>query len=321
MASDSIAAAAQGRFAPIEAKPALDPLAVSVMVALCVCWGLNQVAIKVAEAGIPPVLQAGLRSAGAGVLLLCWMRARRIPLLDRDGSLWPGLAVGALFGVEFLLFYVGLDLTTVSRGVVFLYSAPFWVAIGAHLFLPDDRLSPMKLAGLAAAFAGLLLAFADGLHTTAAHGTLLGDGLCLMSAMLWGATTLVVKGTRLVAIRAEKTLFYQLGVSAVMLLPASLLMGERGIAHADWLVLGALAYQIVLVAFASYVAWFWLMMRYPASLLSSFSFLAPVLGVGFGALLLGDHVGPTLGAAVALIAGGIYVVNRPARRVRKPARC
>lgn len=290
----------------------LDRTAAATLVLLCACWGLNQVAIKLAMPGIAPVLQAGLRSAGAVLLLVLWCRWRRIPLTGHDGTLGWGIAAGLLFALEFLLIYWGLTYTTASRGVVFLYTSPFVVAIGAHLFLPGDRITRPKLLGLLAAFAGLSLAFADSLRLPS-RTELLGDVMCFGGAIAWGATTVLIKGSPMARSSAEKTLFYQLGISAIVLPPAALLFGEPLRIDASGMVLLALAYQIVIVAFASYATWFWLVARYPASRLSAFSFLTPVFGVAFGALLLDDPLSPLLLLAVALICAGIWLVNRPAR--------
>ena len=139
---------------------ALPPRAVAAMLLLCAAWGLNMVAMKVGTEGIPPVLQAGLRSAVAAPLILAWCRWRGVEFVGwrRRALLLPGLAVGTVFAVEFVFLYAGLGLTTASRGVVFLYTAPFFVALGAHVLLPDDRLTPAKAGGLGVAFLGLLLA-------------------------------------------------------------------------------------------------------------------------------------------------------------------
>jgi drug/metabolite transporter (DMT)-like permease len=297
--------------AGVETRAGLDQRAGATMVLLSLCWGLNQVAMKVANAGISPILQAGLRSVGAVVLLLLWAQLRGIRLGARDGTLGSGVLVGLLFALEFVLLYAGLTFTDASRGVVFLYVTPFFVAVGAHLFVPGDRLTRPKLLGLVAAFAGIVLAFGQSLARPA-EGALVGDLLCLGAALFWAATSILIKVSPLLRAPAEKTLLYQLGVSAVVLPAASLLAGERGIFAPTPLVLGALAYQIVVVAFASYVAWFWLLTRYPASRLAAFSFLTPIFGVAAGGLLLGEPVGPALLGAVALIAAGIWLVNRPA---------
>ena len=287
----------------------LDAAAAALMLVLCALWGLNQVAIKVANAGISPVLQAGLRSAGAAVLVWGWSALRAVPLFDRNGPHGLGLLIGLLFATEFMFIYWGLTFTTASRSVILLYTAPFVVAVGAHLFVPGERLRPAQILGLACAFMGVVLVFGDALRLPTQR-ELIGDAMILLGAVLWGATTVVIKATRLVTIHPNKTLFYQLVVSAILLPLVSPLSGEAGITVPSLLVLGSLAFQIVIVAFASYLAWFWLMTRYPASRLSSFSFFTPLFGVLAGGLLLDERISPSLLLALALVALGIYLVNR-----------
>ncbi len=301
------------------ARDRLDGLAMGLMVALCAIWGLQQISVKVANAGIAPIVQAGLRSFGAALLLWAWCAIRRVPLFDRDGSLPAGLLAGLLFAGEFLLLFVALDHTTAGRGVLFLYTAPFVVAIGAHLLVPGERLNIGQVAGLVCAFAGVALAFAEGLG--AAGGSVFGDVLAIGAAILWGATTVLIKATRLARVRASKTLFYQLVVSAVVLLPMSLVLDRSPSGPLTPLVLGALGFQIVIVAFISYLAWFWLIAHYPASRLSAFGFLTPLFGMALGALLLDERVTPLLALALTLVAIGIWLVNRrPALAAVQPLR-
>ena len=281
----------------------------ALLVLLCVVWGFTQVTIKLANAGFSPLLQAGLRSAGSGLLLWAWSAARGVPLFRRDGTLGYGALIAALFAAEFILIYEGLVLTTAARAVLFVYTAPFVVALGAHVFVPGERLRPLKVAGLVCAFIGVALGLADGLRLPT-RSELVGDVLVLGGAVCWGATTVVVKASRHVHLTPNKTLFYQLAGSALVLLPLSRALGEPGVRHPSAIALAALAFQIVIVAFASYLAWFWLLARYPASELSVFSFLTPLFGMAASALVLGEHVGPALAVAMALVAGGIYLVNR-----------
>jgi len=300
-----------------EVRPDLDTAAAVLLTLLCASWGLNQVAVKVAGAGISPAMQAGLRSIGSTVLLVAWARWRCVPLLTRDGTLLPGLAAGLLFAAEFLLIYWGLTFTTASRGVIFLYTAPFVMAIGAHFFVPGDRLTRVRSLGLLVAFAGIVVAFADALRLPT-RVELLGDMLCLAAAFAWGATTVLIKVSRLRHVSAERTLLYQLATSAVVLPVVALATGEPGVHDATPAVIGAFAYQIVVVAFVSYAAWFWLVARYPASRLAAFTFLTPVFGVAFGGLLLSEPIGPALLLALVLMATGIYLVNRPSRPALSP---
>lgn len=297
--------------APGSVRP-LDGLAVAVLVVCCACWGLNQVAVKVASDGIPPMLQAGLRSTLSAFLLWGWALARGIPLFSRDGSLLAGITIGAIFGCEFLALYQGLAWTTASRGLLFLYSTPFFVAIGAHLLIPGDRLTATKAVGLIGAFAGLAVALSEGLLGSA--GNLAGDLMCLLAGIGWAANTLIIRVSVLRFVSAEKVLFYQLAISAPLLIGVSLIASEGAPSFADPWVLPAFGYTVVIVAFISYIAWFWLLTRHAPSAMSAFTFLTPIFGALAGALLLSEPLTARLVVALALVAFGIFLVNRPCRR-------
>ena len=290
----------------------LDIFATLAMVVLTASWGFQQVAIKVTNEAVSPAFQSGLRCAGAFVLLLIWCYARGIKLFERDGTLVPGLIVGFLFASEFVFIYWALVYTDVARSILFLYVSPFVVALGAHYLLPNERMGVMQVAGLLCAFGGLVLALRDSLSVPSTTA-LIGDLMMLVAAILWAVTTLVIKTTSLVKIHSAKTLAYQLGVTALFM-PAALLAGESGITKFDGLVAASLAYQIVIVAFLSYLAWFALVRTYPASTLSVFTFLSPLFAMLSGAYFLNERVSPLLWLALALVASGIWLVNRPRKQ-------
>ncbi|HYI73360.1 MAG TPA: DMT family transporter [Skermanella sp.] len=290
-------------------KHHLDSTAMVVLTVLCLCWGLQQVAIKIAIPGISPTLQAGIRSAGSLLLLWGWSAWNGVRLFGRDGSLWPGLAAGLLFAFEFLLIFTGMTFTTASRGVIFLYTSPFIVALGAHLFVPNERMRMVQAVGLLCAFAGVTVAFADGLRLPTSR-ELIGDAMILLAAIAWGATTVIIKASRLASVSPNKVLFYQLGVSAITLPVLSAALGESGITDLNGPVLASMAYQIVIVAFASYLTWFWLIASYPAGKLTAFSFLTPLFGLIAGGVLLGERISAAMVAAMLLVCFGIYLVNR-----------
>lgn len=287
----------------------LPPRAVAAQLLLCMTWGLGQVATKVGNSGISPIWQAALRSIGATLLLVGWIAWRRIPLGERSETLVPGVIAGLLFGLEFVFLFVGLVYTTAVRAVVVFYSAPLFVALGAHFFVPGDRITRNKLLGLSASFAGLVLAFGDRL-TLPDASALVGDLLCLVAAFTWAATTVLIKASALRRAPPETTLLYQLAISALLMVALSYAFGEPGIFAPTPIVWAALAFQTVVVAWASYTVWFWLVSRYRATTLHAFTFLTPLFGVLAGTLLLGEPVGTTLIAALALIAIGIVLVNR-----------
>lgn len=294
-------------------KTELDRLAIGLMVLFCTIWGLQQVAIKIASAGISPIWQAGLRSIGASVIVLLWSWLRGVRLFERDGTLLPGLLAGLLFAIEFALIFVGLQYTTAARGVIFLYTAPFFVALGAVWLLPQETMRRAQWAGMALAFAGVLVLFGEGVFSSA-DSAWIGDLMVLLGAVFWAATTLTVKATCLGRGSAEKTLLYQLGVSAVTLPALSLVLGEPGVFAPNMLVWTSLLFQTVIVAGISYLGWFWLVRHYPATRLFTFSFLAPVMGVLAGGLILGENLSPPVFAALGLVGAGISIANWPARR-------
>lgn len=294
-------------------RASLDLTAMSVLLVLSASWGLNQVAIKVGNSGISPLLQAGLRSVLAALFVWGWMAARRMPILNRDGSLPWGILTGFFFAGEFLLIYWGFEFTIVSRATIFLYMMPFVVALGAMLFIPGEGLRKVQVIGLCCSFAGIVVAFNESLRLPTLN-MLIGDAMLLGAAVLWGATTIIIKTTPLAGIPPSKTLLYQLAVSAVVLPLGSVALGEPGIIRITPLITLCMVYQAIWVAFITYLAWFWLIQNYPAPRLTSFSFLTPLFGVLSGWLLLKETITGALIVALVLVAVGIYMVNRPQSR-------
>ena len=293
---------------PFERAP-IDARAVSLMLVLCMLWGLQQVAVKAVIPSMTPLMQGGIRSLLATLLLAAWMRRRRIPLFAHDGTLAAGLAAGALFGIEFACIYGGLAHTNASRMSVFVYLAPPLTALGVHLFVPGERLSARQWLGIGLAFAGIVAAFGEG-FAASGGATALGDFLGICAAALWAATTVLIRSSALSSAKAEKTLLYQLAMSAWILVVASRLLGEAGIVAVTPAVVASLAYQTVIVAFASYLTWFWLLTRYLAGRLAVFSFLTPLFGVLFGVVLLGDPITPLFAVAALLVGAGIALAAR-----------
>jgi drug/metabolite transporter (DMT)-like permease len=288
----------------------LDAFAITVTVGLCLFWGFNNVAIKLAIHDIPPLIQSSARSAIAALIVGTWAQTRGIPLFKRDGTLGAGILAGVLFALEFLLIYRGLLWTTATRGVLFLYLAPFFVVVGSRWLIPGDHFHLSQWLGLALSFAGIVIAF--GLPTPAADPRqILGDIMLVGAGAAWGATTLVIKASALSRVSAEKTLLYQLVVSAPLLAAGALVFGEHIDKVPSAVALGSFAYQTVWVVSVTFAVWFALMVRYSAARLSAFTFLAPLFGVAAGHLVLNEPLTPAFAVAAALVALGLVLVNRP----------
>ena len=287
-------------------KDHLDTLAVSMLLVCCMFWGFQQVLVKATVVELPPVFQSAVRGVGATLLLWLWCQWRGVRLFARDGSLWAGLLVGCLFAAEFAFIYIGLQHTSASRLTVFLYTSPFWVAALVPLFIRTERLRPVQWLGMACAFAAVVFALREGFGGGGATGDLMG----LAAGALWGLTTVAIRAANLTRLAAEKLLFYQLAVSTVVLVLLSHLMGEPW--GGDWshFAIGSVALQTVVGAFASYLAWMWMLGHYPATKISAFVFLTPLFALLFGMLWLGEAVSLTLALSMALVAVGIVLVNR-----------
>jgi len=287
----------------------LDPRAYAFLLACCAYWGLQQILIKTTVGEVPPMWQAALRMPGAVLLLWLWCLRRGVPLFARDGTLPGGLLAGLLFTGEFVCIYTGLQYTSASRLTVFLYTSPFVVALLVPRLVPSERLRGVQWAGLAIAFAAVVLAFSESFGH--AGGTQLrGDALALAGGVLWGLTTLVIRSTKLATASAEKTLFYQIAVTAVVTPLLSLAKGEAwGLSYSAYAWF-SIALQTGIGAFASYLAWMWLLRHYPATRISSFTFLTPLFALVFGVLLLGEPLTWRLVLALTGVALGIVLVNR-----------
>lgn len=295
--------------APVR-KDHLDATAVGLLLACCLFWGFQQVLVKASLPELPPVFQAGTRFIGATVLLLLWCRWRGVPLAARDGTWLPGLLSGSLFAAEFACLYIGLQYTSASRLTVFLYTAPFWVALLLPLWVRAERLRALQWLGLALAFVALAFTVRDSLLAPQLPRQWLGDALALVAGLAWGLTTLTIRASALARVSAEKVLLYQVGVSAVALPLVSWALGEPWGQPLSPFAIGSLLLQTVVGAFASYLAWMWMLRHYPATRISAFVFLTPLFALLFGAGWLGEAVTPSLVGALTAVAIGIVLVNR-----------
>lgn len=305
---------------PATRKPHLDTLAISILLVCCMLWGAQQVLVKATVAEVAPVFQAFVRFAMATAAVAAWCLWRGVRLGSAGeprGALGAGLLAGALFAGEFACLYTGLQYTTASRLTVFLYCAPFWVALLLPRFVPGEGLRGWQWLGLAGAFVGVGLAMGDGLFgpaNAALPRAWVGDLLGLAGGLLWALTTVVIRSTPLGQVAPAKQLFYQVAVSAAVLPLLSLALGERWSLELSAFAWTSLLLQALVGAFASYLVWMWMLAHYNATRMSAFVFLTPVFALLFGALWLGEPVTPGLLAALVLVALGIVLVNRRPRR-------
>ncbi len=290
----------------MERKPSIDAFGAAALTAFALHLAFNQVVIKVTAGGFSPVFAAGLRSAGAILVLLLWMYLRGVSFrLPRAAVPWA-VASGVLFAFEFMCLYNALDISTVSRSSVIFYSMPLWLALASVVFLPDERLTRRKVLGLMLAFSGVIVALAE---RGGGQISWTGDLLALMSALSWAGIVLVVRVTPLAHVPPEQQLISQVMISAPILLLLAPLFGPM-LRDVQPIHIAGMAFQIIAVASLGFLAWFWLMKQYPANSVASFSFISPVASVLLGWLLLGEEIAPSIWVALALVAAGITLINR-----------
>jgi len=288
----------------------MDAAGAAMLVGFAALLGFNQVVIKVVNDGLQPVFFAALRSFGATACLWLWMSARGRRPRIAPGTGPAGVLAGVIFATEFVFLFLALDLTTVTRTSVIFYSMPVWLALGAHLLLPGERITPVKALGLAVAFAGVAWAILD--RPAGGQASLSGDLCALGAALGWASIVLAARGTRLRELAPDMQIFWQVSVSGPILLALSLAFGPfiRDLAPIH---LWGLGFQIVVMVSFGFVFWFWLLSIYPAAGVASFSFLAPIFGFAFGWLILGEEVGWSLAGALVLVSAGLVLINRPAK--------
>ncbi|KAF0137153.1 MAG: Multidrug transporter [Xanthobacteraceae bacterium] len=289
-------------------KDRLDGAGIAMLLGVQGLLAVNQVIIKLVNEGLQPVFFAGLRSLLAVGFVWAWLvwKGRR-PRLKR--SVWgSGLLIGTLFAAEFLFLFLALDLTTVGRSALIMYSMPVWFAILAHFGL-GDRITPVKAAGLALAFSGCALAILS--RPATGEASLVGDLCALGAAWGWALTAFVARRPVMRAEGPEMQLFWMVLVSAPILIVVAPLFGPL-IRDLQPLHIVGLVFQSSVVVAGGFIAWLWLLSVYPSSTVASFSFLSPILALLLGAILFDETIGlPILGAA-ALVAAGIVLINRPA---------
>ena len=297
----------------LQQKNSIDLFGAIALISLSALMGLNHVVIKVVNSGLNPVFFAGLRSIIAFLFLLIYFRLANIELKFVREAVGISLLAGLVFALEFLLLFIALDFTTVSRNSILYYSMPIWAAILSHYLIPDDKLNALKSAGLMIAFTGVAIAIY--FSKTSRDGgdiQLLGDLLAILAAILWAILIYLAKATKFKKVEPEMQILWMLGVSGPILLLASIFFGEL-IRDFEFLHVWGLLFQSIVIAAGCFLVWFWLVSIYPASGVASFSFLSPIFAIFFGWVLLGEILDATFLLAASLVVIGLLCVNKNKR--------
>ena len=293
--------------APMPIKDKIDFPGVIMLVGFALLLAFSQVVIKVTNGGFQPIFLAGIRSFLAIFVLLAWMRLCGKPITLPRYSFRSGMGIGLLFALEFVLLFLALDITTVSRVGIIFYTMPVWLSLAGHFLLPNDRLNWVAALGLVLAVTGVV--WAIGHRTEGQPASLFGDLAALGAALCWAGIGLTARTTKVSQLIPEQQLLWQLVVSAPVLLVAAIWFGP-GLRDLQAIHLYGLLFQSTAIACFGFLSWFWLLKQYPTSGVASFSFLSPVFSVIMGWLLLDEQIGSEIYVALGLVSAGLILINR-----------
>ncbi|WP_241623729.1 DMT family transporter [Rosenbergiella epipactidis] len=289
----------------MDVRKQLDGTAVIAMLLICLVWSSQQVILKEIAGNFSPLLLLAFRSGIAALMLgvLMTVQRQRFPMAN---NMWlMGGLVGLLFSLEYFFVSEAVKYTTAGHVVVFLYTSPIFAAVGLNFAIKDERLSGLQWVGIVFSFIGICVSFSGGFGDST---MLKGDFFALLSGLMWGATTVVIRSTRVNQMGSRPILLYQLIVSFMILLLASWLSGNT-LFEPTLKNITALTFQSVVICFISFLAWFALLKKYVASQLGVLTFMTPLFGVILGALLLHETIQNTFVWGANLVVIGIILVT------------
>lgn len=297
----------------MQSRRPLDAKALAIMVALCAIIGTQQVAIKLAAQDMAPIFLVGIRSGLAAIALLVIIGLRNEGRALFSANAWPGALAGALFGIEFLLFAEGLRFTSAAHMAIFLYTGPIFAALCLHLRFVEERLIGLQWLGIGTAFVGIVLAFSGRIEANSHDLTWLGDLYGLAAGVAFGATTLVIRASRLSTAPAAVTLWYQLMGGFIVATAGAVILGQTQVSVTPALIMN-LAYQSLIISTLAYIIWFSMLRTYLVSRIGLLSLMTPMFGIAFGWLMLNEALTLHFLAGAALVVMGIVLVSGRERR-------
>jgi drug/metabolite transporter (DMT)-like permease len=271
-------------------------------------WGANPVALKIGLASAPAIRMASFRFAVGGVVILLWAwstgRLRGFRIAPTE---WRPLGVlGILLTLQVGLMNLGIDRTTAAHAAIVLNLYAVHTVVLAHFMLTGDRLTPRRLTGVLVAYAGIVILF--GRQAAAGAGTLLGDALVCVSALLLAERTIYM-ARAVQTLDPVKLLLAQAVMGATLFALLSALFEPQPTLWTGTLA-ASVAFQGVVVAGFNFIVNLWLLKRYRPSTLSALFLTQPIFGVVAAALLTGDPFTLDLLVATVAVAMGIGLTGR-----------
>ena len=278
--------------------------------AVCFFWGTTYLAIRVGLETMTPMLFAGLRFLIAGGVLFFVMSRQRNARLPQ-GREWLHLA------------FVGLLLLGVGNGAVvwaeqwvpsgmaslLVATSPFWVVALEKFRKDGERVGVRGVVGMLVGFAGLGLLLAPQLFDASVSAYLLLGALAIqVGCVAWTAGSVYAKH-RPVGVAPLMGAAVQMLIAGVVLTLFGTFLGEWGEMRFSTRSAGALAYLVVFGSIVAYSAYTYALQKLPLSLVSTYSYVNPVIAVLLGWLVLAEPLDWRVGAATAIILLGVALLK------------
>ena len=274
---------------------------------LSLIWGASFLFIKVAVATIPPFSVAFGRTALAAVLLYLVLRSRGLSM-PGWGSVWGTFLLMGLFNGAVPYTLITWAEIHIDSGLAAIVNAlmPLFTVLLAHLFTGDERLSWMKIVGIFLGFLGVVALIGP----AALKG--LGKDVIAQLAVMAAAgcyAIAIIYGRRLKGITPLVSATGQLFCAAVLTLPMVLVFDAPWALSPSFISVAALTCLSLLGTALAYLLYYYLLQRIGSTNLSLVTYLLPITGVFWGALLLGERLHWSAFLALGMILAGIAGVN------------
>ena len=294
----------------MEKKNKIDAFGAGALISFSLLLGINHVVIKIVNVGLNPIFFAGIRSFIAFLFIIIWMKFTRKTIVFNKKNTNICLIAGLVFALEFLFLFLALDFTSVSRNSIIYYSMPLWLTILLFFTKNKEKLSFIKLLGLILAFSGVVISVSkndSGLIINSS--SLFGDFLAFLAALFWALLIIIAKNSNFNKEMPEMQLLWMVMVSGPILICFSFFI-EDPIRDFQIIHIWGLLFQSIVVVAGGFLFWLWLLSKYPASGVASFSFLTPIFTIFFGWLILSEVMTPDFIFAAFLVITGLILINK-----------
>ena len=294
----------------MEKKTKIDAFGAIALISFSLLLGINHVVIKIVNLGLNPIFFAGIRSFIAFIFIIIWMKLVDKPIVFNSKYTKISFIAGIIFALEFLFLFLALDFTTVSRNSIIYYSMPLWLTILLFFTKSNEKISFLKFLGLILAFIGVVLSVTNfKINLILNSPNLIGDILAFLAALFWALLIIIAKNSSFSKVSPEMQLLWMVMVSGPILTILSLFI-EDPIRNFQLIHIWGILFQSIIVVAGGFLFWLWLLSKYPASGVASFSFLTPIFTIFFGWLILSEVMTFDFLIAASLVILGLILINR-----------